>query len=152
MRISDWSSDVCSSDLLSSAPMSTRAPGERTTSAPMAILARNGGSNRGSSSGDGNGKAGGVTGCGLPADTSGLAAAGRSWCWAMLANIGLPPLSVPVHSCGTSCADDCTQLLEPATLRPSVQGSRLCGPQYGVDMLLAGFSRTMAGELPAGAW
>src|SRR3546814_11014069 len=88
MRISDWSSDVCSSDL---------------------------------------------------------------WCWAMLANIGLPPLSVPVHSCGTSCADDCTQLLEPATFRPSVQGSRLCGPQYGVDTLLAGFSPTMAGEVPAGA-
>src|SRR3546814_9847661 len=70
----------------------------------------------------------------------------------MLANIGLLPLSVPVHSCGTSCAEDCTQLLEPATLRPSVQGSRLCGPQYGVDTLLAGFSRTMAGVLPTGAW
>src|SRR3546814_16849588 len=111
----------------------------------MAILARNGGSNRGSSSGDGNGKAGGVTGCGLPADTSGLAAAGRSWCWAMLAHIGLPPLSVPVHSCGTSCADDCTQLLEPATFRPSVQGSRRSGPPYGVYTLLAGFSRTQAG-------
>src|SRR3546814_13473359 len=118
----------------------------------MAILARNGGSNRGSSSGDGNGKAGGVTGCGWPADTSGLAAAGRSWCWAMLANIGLPPLSVPVRSCGTSCADDCTQVVEPATLRPSVQGPRLCRPQYGVGTLLAGFPPTRVGALLGRAW
>src|SRR3546814_11297564 len=108
----------------------------------MAILARNGGSNCGSSSGDGNGKADGVTGCGLPADTSGLAAAGRSWRWVMLANIGLLPLSVPVHSCGTSWSEDCTQMLEPATLRHSLPGSGPCGPQYGVSTFLGGSTRT----------
>src|SRR3546814_15861450 len=72
--------------VLSSAPMSTRAPGELTTSAPMAILARNGGSNCGSSSGDGNGKADGVTGCRFPADTRGADAAGRRWLCAVLEN------------------------------------------------------------------
>src|SRR5690606_5585264 len=111
------------------APMSMRAPGTRATCAPIASFARCGGSNCGNSSGDGNGNADGAGGCGLPADTSGLFAVGRSWSWPMFDSPGSVPRRVPVNSAGTSAAEDCTQLLLPATLRPLLQGSRLVGAQ-----------------------
>ena len=70
---------------------------------------------------------------------------------AALASLGSVPLKVPIHSAGTRVALFCTQLLLPATLRPSDQGSRLRGPQNGTETSLAGFSRTMAG-VPEPIW
>lgn len=110
---------------------------------------RSGGSFDGRSSGDGNGNAAGEGGVLLPALMSGLPVAGRKLRWATLVNSGLAPRRVLVHSPGTRIAADCTQLLVPNTLRPDVHGSLLCGPQYGVSTSLAGFSRTIAGVLPA---
>ena len=95
----------------------------------MAIFARIGGSNCGNARGDGNGKPGGVGGEALPLETSGLLASGRSWRWPMSVNSGSVPRRVLVSSDGTSVADDCTQLFEPATLRPLDHGSRLVGAQ-----------------------
>src|SRR5690606_30454481 len=70
----------------------------------------------------------------------------------MLARPGSPPRRVPVHSGGTRLAEDCTQLLLPATLRPLLHGSRLVGAQYGVSTSEASFTRRIAGAAPEPVW
>src|SRR5690606_1375708 len=137
---------------LSSAPMSMRGPGTRATSPPTGSFARSGGANCGSSSGDGNGKPGGADGCGLPAETSGLVAAGRNCSWPMPVKPGSVPRTVPAHSPGTMVAELCTQLLDPATLRPLDQGSRLVGAQTGGSTSEAACTRRMLGAAPAPVW
>src|SRR5690606_37847427 len=138
--------------VLSSAPIPIRAPGTRATSVPMAIFARIGGSNCGSDSGDGKGNPGGVAGDALPAETSGLLPSGRSRNRAMFLRRGSWPRRVPVSSPGTRVAEDWNQLFDPATLRPSDQGSLPVGSQKGVFTSEASCTRRMLGAAPAPAW
>src|SRR5690606_9186548 len=115
-------------------------------------FARSGGSNCGSSSGDGNGNPVGAGGCGLPAETSGLVAAGRNCSWPSAVKPGSVPRTVPAHSPGTMVAELCTQLLDPATLRPLDEGSRLVGAQTGGSASEAACTRRMVGAAPAPVW
>src|SRR5690606_40105702 len=111
------------------------------TSAPIAIFSRCGGSKAGTANGEGNGNPFGAAGEGSPAATSGLAATGRSRPRAGSSSLGSAPRSVPSSSAGTRLAEACTQLFDPATLRPSDQGSLLAGPQNGAFTSEAACSR-----------
>src|SRR5690606_31628505 len=114
----------------SSAPMEMLDCGlARATSPPMASLLRSGGSLLGTSSGPGKGKPDGDAGALVPAPINGLPEAGRRLRAAMSVKLGLVPRTVPVHSLGTRVADDCTQLLLPATRLPELHGSLPKGSQ-----------------------
>src|SRR5690606_27692164 len=77
---------------------------------------------------------------------------GRSRPRAGSSSLGSAPRSVPSSSAGTRLAEACTQLFDPATLRPSDQGSLLAGPQNGAFTSEAACSRKISGADPPVAW